>query len=139
MKVILHFKHWTLNFFLYSFAFGEIKWWCAFTEHTTQKSITKSQSTSVSWYYLRLVNLILNAKNLCEKHREMYFYGKQKGEFFIFSQDCTQSWGGVTPNTFKNFCGSCYIIQFKPYVSSKMELFVTEIVNGWKLLLIVVT
>ena len=41
-----------------SFAFDEIKWLCAFTKHTTQKSITKSHelilptSVSCSWYYL---------------------------------------------------------------------------------------
>ena len=39
------------------FVFVEIKWRCAFTKYTTQKFITKSQSTSVS----------------CEKPLEMYF------------------------------------------------------------------
>ena len=41
--------------------------------------------------------------------------------------------------TFKNFCGLCSSIQFKPYVTSKMELFVTKIGNSWKLFLTVVT
>ena len=39
-----------------SFAVNEIKWQCAFTEHTTQKSITKSESM--------LIHLILNAEIL---------------------------------------------------------------------------
>ena len=30
------------------------------------------------------------------------------------------------PDTVKNFRGSCYIIQFTPYVTSKMELFVAK-------------
>ena len=38
--------------------------------------------------------------------------------------------GGVksvlTFDTIQNFCGSCYNIQFKPYATSKMELFVTK-------------
>ena len=45
----------------------EIKRRCAFTKHTTQKSITKSQSTSLSWYYLQLGHLILNATNWMRK------------------------------------------------------------------------
>ena len=37
------------------------------------------------------------------------------------------------------FCGSCYNIQFKPYATSNMELFVTKKGNSWKLLLTFVT
>ena len=44
-----------------------------------------------------------------------------------------------TPHTFQNFCGSCLNIQFKPYATSKMELFVTKNNNSWELMLIVVT
>ena len=45
----------------------EIKRRCAFTKDTTQKSITKWQSTSLSWYYLQLGHLILNATNWMRK------------------------------------------------------------------------
>ena len=45
----------------------------------------------------------------------------------------------VPPNTFWNFCGSYYNIQFKPYATSKIKLFVTKIGNSWKRLLTVVT
>ena len=43
-----------------------------------------------------------------------------------------------SPEIFWNFCGSSYNIQFKPCATSKMEFFVTNIGNSWKLLLIVV-
>ena len=66
MKVILTLQ--TLNFAELCVPFPcidsciyEIEWRCAFTKHTTQKSITKSQSPPM---YLNLVRLILNAKNL---------------------------------------------------------------------------
>ena len=45
----------------------EIKRRCAFTKDTTQKSITKWQSTSLSWYYLQLGHLIVNATNWMRK------------------------------------------------------------------------
>ena len=48
-------------------------------------------------------------------------------EFFIFSQGCTRSRGRGCPNTFQNFCGSCYNIQFKSYVTSKVELFMRKL------------
>ena len=47
--------------------------------------------------------------------------------FHIFqSLHPIMGWGGVRPNTFKNFCGSCYNIQFKFYGTSKIEFFVTK-------------
>ena len=63
----------------------------------------------------------------------MYFQGIQESEFFIFSQDCTQSWEVPPPR------GSCYNIHYKPYAISKIELFMTKIGITWKLLLTVVT
>ena len=68
----------------------------------------------------------------------MYFQGIQESEFFIFSQDCTQSWE-VPPHIFQLFRGSCYNIHYKPYAISKIELFMTKIGITWKLLLTVVT
>ena len=40
------------------------------------------------------------------------------------------TWAGfiVLPDTFKNFRGLCYIIQFKSIATTKMEFFVTT--NG---------
>ena len=43
-----------------------------------------------------------------------------------------------SPDTFPNFCGSCYKSQFKRYATSKMELCDRK-GNSWKLLLTVVT
>ena len=54
----------SLNWFSCTY---KIKWRSAFTKHATQKSITQSKSTSMSWYYLHLVHLILNAKNVMRK------------------------------------------------------------------------
>ena len=46
------------------------------------------------------------------------------GWIFHVSQGCSQSWG-VRNDTFENFCGLFYNIEFQPYAASKMELFVT--------------
>ena len=77
-----------------------------------------------------------NVKN----HWKCIFRGFRR-EFFIFSQGSTQSWGGgwgVPPIPY-NFHESCCNIQFKPYATSKMALFLTKkIGNSWKLLLTVV-
>ena len=64
------------SFFLYWFfhVWYEIKWHCAFTEHTTQKSITKSHElllpTSMSWYYLHtsISPFDIKCKNLNSKY-----------------------------------------------------------------------
>ena len=52
------------------------------------------------------------------------------GLFLIFSQGCTQSCGEggrmVALMPFKIFCGSYCNIQFKPYATSKTELFVKK-------------
>ena len=66
----------------------------------------------------------------------MYFKGIQQGKLFIFFRGFTQSRGGMTPIF---FCGSCYNIQFKPYATSNMALFVIKKGNSWKLLLTFVT
>ena len=58
------------------------------------------------------------------KTSENIFYSIQENEFFIISKIALDH-GGAS-NTFQNFCGSFYNIQFKPYAASKMELFVTE-------------
>ena len=60
-----HFKHqlcWTLFSLYWFFCIYEIKKQWAFIKNTTQKSINVSATTSMSWYYLHLVHLILNAK-----------------------------------------------------------------------------
>ena len=49
-----------------------------------------------------------------------------------------KSWGLAT-DSFQSFCGLCYNIQFKPYATSKMELFAKETGNGWKMSLTAVT
>ena len=46
--------------------------------------------------------------------------------------------GGVPPDTYYSFSGH-YNILFKPYATSKMELFMTKKGNSWELLLAVVT
>ena len=76
--------------------------------------------------------MILNAKNLMRKTSRNIFSGHLDpgGLFLIFSQGCTQSCGEggrmVALMPFKIFCGSCYSIQFKPYATSKVELFVKK-------------
>ena len=66
----------------------------------------------------------------------MYFQGIQEGEFLIFSKGLNHE---GSPDAFQNFLGSCYNIQFKPYATSKMQLFQKKRGNSWKLLLTVVT
>ena len=53
--------------------FDEINWLWVFTKYTAQKFIAKQQSKSISWCWLQLVHLILNAKNLMQKTSENVF------------------------------------------------------------------
>ena len=53
----------------------------------------------------------------------MYFKGIWEGKFFIFSEGYTQSRGGQPEIP---YCGSCHNIQFKPYATFNMEVFVTK-------------
>ena len=55
----------------------------------------------------------------------MFFRASRKVNFFIFSQGCTRSWGRYAWYLLE-FLWSCENIQFKPYATSKMELFVTK-------------
>ena len=64
------------------FKFDEIKWLCAFTKHTTQTFIKKNRIdlselvlTPFSPFDIKLVNLILNAKNLMQKTSGNVFLG----------------------------------------------------------------
>ena len=50
----------------------------------------------------------------------MYFRASRRDNFSFFLKII----GVLTSDTFWNFCGSCYNTQFKPYVTSKMEVFV---------------
>ena len=117
----------------------EIKWLCAFTKYTTQKVITKLHiSMLICWYYRHLVLLTLNATNLTWKPSgNCIFRHLGRWVFHIFPRfhlimGVTHQYfskippeHGGDPNVFYNFPG-CYNIQFKPYETSKMELFLAK-------------
>ena len=65
----------------------------------------------------------IKCKNFCEKPQEIYLRASRR-MFFIFSSNH----GGCAPDTFWNSCESCYNAQLKPFVTYKIESFVTE--NG---------
>ena len=54
------------------------------------------------------------------------FLGGLGGCAFHFFPRLYSIRGGMPPDTFQNFCASCYNIQIKPYATSKMELIVTK-------------
>ena len=75
----------------------------------------------MNWYWFHLVHLILNANNLVRKTSGNIFLGHLGGwRFHIFSKP----WN--LPPIPQSFCGSCYNISFKPYVTSKIVLIMTK-------------
>ena len=60
----------------------------------------------------------LNAKNLWK----CIFWASRRVSFSYFPKIALDHGRG----TFKNFRGLCYNIQFKPYATSKVELFMTK-------------
>ena len=111
--------------------FDEIKWWCAFTKRTTQKIITKLLSASVSWYYLHLVHLIFNSKSLwkCRALTRVSFSYFPK---VALGHDI------VGAPQYLRFLWIMWQYSIQA-LRNKMKLFFDKKVNGWKLLLTVVT
>ena len=57
---------------------------------------------------------------------ECIFGASRRVSFSYFPKIALDHRGAPPLNTFQNFRGSCYNIQFKPYAESEMELFVTK-------------
>ena len=75
----------------------------------------------MNWYWFHLVHLILNANKLVRKTSGNIFLGHLGGwRFHIFSKP----WN--LPPIPQSFCGPCYNISFKPYVTSKIVLIMTK-------------
>ena len=76
----------------------------AFTKCTAQILITKPQSKSISWYWLHLVDLILNAKNLIQNSSGKVFLGHLGGWlFYNYTEKLPKvalNHGGGSPDTF---------------------------------------
>ena len=78
-----------------------------------------------------IVHLISNAKKpkLMQKTFGNVFLGHLGGCFFSYFPKVApdhKGRGRGAPQSYSEFFGSCYNIQFKPCATSKMELFVTE-------------
>ena len=72
------------------------------------------------------------------KPLEMYFQGIEKGKFFIISQDCSQS-GELPPMPFRIFVDHVTIFNSSPMQHLRWSSSWQKKVNGWKVLLTVVT
>ena len=57
-----------------------------------------------------------NAKNLWKCN----FRASSRRVIFSYFIKVALDHGGMSPDTFWNFCGPCYNIQFKPYAISKI-------------------
>ena len=106
--------------------FDEINWLWVFTKYTARKFIAKQQSTSISWCWLQLVHLILNAKNLMQKTSENVFL-RHVGEWvFDIFPILPLIMGAPPPPPLQYLLEFSWIFIQHSVAASKMELFLRK-------------